>query len=233
MYHPECITAIYDDSYASQYESLYLYPWTEKHELNVHNIKRLLLGLPRKKRRWLDLCCGQAWHFSQFSEPIEEVGVDISASQLKFARVRNPNATFIQGDILETVFPDESFDLVTSFWAGYCYLNSFERIETLVKKAIGWTRPGGALYFEILLPEDLQTFNDSFYAKQNGFHVIPRTPDFREWSYKDVGGHHQMTSPSLAFFMERLLPHFACLEAKHDPGFMNHLIATGKQREYS
>lgn len=224
----EEVVSIYNEKYAGCYEALYLSPWKKKHELNIQNLKRIMLDLPGHPKRWLDMCCGQAWHFSRFPAVIEKVGVDISEAQLKLARKRNPDARFIQGNILEIPFPKESFDLVTNFWAAYCYLNSYQLIKQLWKKAIEWTKTGGAIYFEALLPEDLKTFNASNYARRTGFQVEPRNPDFSEWLYRDTGGCHTMTSPPLDFFLTLLSPKFNRVEAWHDGGFMTHVIALGK-----
>jgi len=229
MYGHKDIISLYDDEYASKYENFYLYPWIDKHNLNIKNIKLILIELPQENKKWLDICCGQAWHFSMFPNTIEKVGVDISEAQLNLAINRNPDAVFIHGDILKIAFPEESFDVVTNFWAAYCYLNSFDRITTLVKKAAMWTKKGGSLYFEVLLPEDLKTFNSSLFAKKTGYSVSPRSSDFSKWSYQDAGGKHNMTSPPIEFFVDLLSEFFGKIETEHDSGFITHLIATDKQ----
>ena len=234
MYQRQDICKIYREDYASQYENLYLHPWPEKHRTNQININRICseLGnseLGNKHLSWLDLCCGQAWHFSNFPDIETKVGIDISSAQLQRAKNRNPNALFVEADILHVSFDENCFDLVTSFWAAYCYLNSYKQIETLLDRAVSWTKIGGALYFELLLAADLKTFNSSLYAQQTGFSVIPRNPDFSEWSYQDSGGLHVMTSPPLDFFTSFLSKHFHRIEANHDAGFMMHLIATNKK----
>jgi SAM-dependent methyltransferase len=209
MHYQNDILSVYNKKYAESYESLYLDPWPKKHKLNLKNISDILQIYPHDKKRWLDICCGQAWHFSRFPGAIEKVGIDISAAQLKVAKERNPDALFIQNDILNIEFPDDSFDLITCFWAAYCYLNSFELIERLLKKVIDWIKMDGVLYFEILLPEDLKSFNQSDYAVKSGFSVIPRKTDFSEWSYQDVGGVHNMTSPPLMFFYRLIFTIFS------------------------
>ena len=116
MYRPGDILAVYDEDCAGRYEDLYLHPWTYKHNLNVFNLRRILKRLPQKAARWLDLGCGQAWHFSQFNQGINQVGVDLSIAQLKLAAKRSPAAAFIQADMTQFCLPDAHFDLVTSFW---------------------------------------------------------------------------------------------------------------------
>jgi SAM-dependent methyltransferase len=99
-----------------------------------------------------------------------------------------------------------SFDLVTMFWAGYCYLDSAERTEALVRNAMRWLRPGGMLYIEVLLARDLASFNESHFSRMNGFTVTPRTRDYEQWVYDDFGGRHWMTSPPLPFFLNIVTP---------------------------
>jgi len=229
MYNIQKIASIYDEDYAKQYDGLYLYPWITKHEFNIENIERILLQIPHENKKWLDTFCGQAWHFSRFPGTIAKIGVDISSAQLKLAKVRNPDATFIQGDVLDVIFPDNSFDIVTNFWAAYCYLNDFEKIESLLKRVVRWTKKDGSLYFEVLTAEALRIFNLSAYSQKTGFSINSRTPDFTEWSYEDLGGTHNMTSPPLIFFIELLSKSFNQVEAINDRGFMTHLIALGKE----
>lgn len=229
-YRPSDVLAIYDDAYADKYPSLYLDPWTAKHRLNARNIERLLRGIGQESHaRWLDLACGQAWHFTSVAQPVRKVGLDLSPAQLDRAQRANPDARFVRGDVSHKVFRQAAFDLVTSFWAAYCYLNGIDRIRSFIRGAIDCTRAGGAIYLEVLLAKDLETFNLSGYTERTGFLVSPRSPDYTRWSYRDAGGEHVMTSPPLELFIEPLSESFARVEAEHDSGFMVHVIATGKR----
>lgn len=222
------VTAIYSDAYAERYPALYIAPWGRKHRLNVANLGRILDGLgPRP--HWVDLACGQAWHFSRFPGRAEAIGVDISPAQLSRARRNAPDARFVRADLARLQLADRSVDLVSNFWAGYCYLGTAERIAGLVRRAVGWIRPGGALYMEVLLPRDLESFNRSRYASQTGFAVAPFTADDGAWQYDDVGGHHVMFSPPIEMFLELVTGQFEDVESTHDGGFMVHLIATGRR----
>src|SRR5208282_1906292 len=77
------VTAIYRDSYAAAYPSLYLTPWRNKHDLNARNLAAVLEGLAAPMPDWLDLACGQAWHFSLFPGRARMVGLDLSQAQLE------------------------------------------------------------------------------------------------------------------------------------------------------
>lgn len=227
---PRGAALIYDSRYAADYARLYIAPWRRKHERNIANLRRLLgqLETGREPPRWLDVACGPAWHFTQFSEPIRRVGLDLSMAQLHHARAANPQASFVCADMARSTLASGRFDLVTHFWAGYCYLDDEGRIGALLENIIAWTRPGGACYLEVLLPGDVATFNASGYARATGFRVFARTADFVRWGYLDSGGRHEMMSPPLEFFTALLGAAFSRLEAEHDGAFMVHLIATGR-----
>ena len=236
--------ALYDEAYARHYQRMYIEPWSAKHQLNRENLARLLeeqrsrphSTAPAVSRdssapepHWLDLACGQAWHFSQFEGHARQLGVDASEAQLRRARAACPSAEFLLADMSELGLPTGSFDLVTSFWGAYCYLASRERISRWLKQAVGWVREGGSLYLEVLLGEDLASFNRSKFAARTGFVVEPLSPDYEQWSYRDIGGSHTMTSPPLAFLMDIVEPAFGHVEARHDGSFMVHLIASQKR----
>lgn len=222
---------IYDSSYAAEYARLYITPWRRKHERNAGNLRRILgqLATGRRPPRWLDVACGPAWHFAQFPEKIMRVGLDRSMAQLRHAHSANPQALFVCADMVQCALAHASFDLVTHFWAGYCYLDDPARIAALLENLIAWTRPGGACYMEVLLAGDVATFNASGYARATGFRVFARTPDFVRWGYLDSGGRHEMTSPPLEFFTAPFAAAFSEVEAEHDGAFMVHLIATGRK----
>jgi hypothetical protein len=192
------------------------------------NLARILDQLPGDAPRWIDLACGQAWHFAQFPNRARMVGLDLSAAQLARARLNVPDADFIQGNMAQVDFAPASFDLVTNFWGGYCYLADGALIGALWRRAVDWIAPGGALYLEVLLRADLADFNRSKFAKATGFTVSPRSADYSEWEYADTGGRHLMTSPPLDDFVEIVTPAFRSVEARHDGGFAVHLIATGR-----
>jgi hypothetical protein len=226
--YAERAAEIYGERYASRYPSLYIEPWRSKHELNARNLERILAALPALPS-WLDLACGHAWHFRLFPDRARMLGLDLSRAQLARARTLAPHADFVCADMARAPIAAGSFDLVTSFWAGYCYLDAETRIEALLREATRWIRGHGTLYIEVLLARDLESFNRSRFSEATGFKVIPRSRDYSLWRYDDAGGSHLMTSPPLAFFIEILAPEFDCIEARHDGAFMVHLIASGRK----
>lgn len=70
------------------------------------------------------------------------VGVDISRAQIERARATAPNAQFIQADILETGFDDETFDAVVALFV-LTHIPTPD-LPGLLHRISAWLRPGGA-----------------------------------------------------------------------------------------
>lgn len=221
------VPALYSPGYARTYPDLYMSAWPDKHALNRAVIGQLLDELGPSPR-WIDIACGQAWHFSQFPGRAQMTGIDLSAAQLARARDAVPDAEFIHGDMAEVQLAPASFDLLTNFWGGYCYLADREAIAGLWRRTLDWITPGGALYVELLLPADLESFNRSRFAGKTGFSVASRGSDFVEWSYEDGAGTHIMTSPPLGEALDIFQPAFRSIDVHHDGRFMTHLVAQGR-----
>jgi ubiquinone/menaquinone biosynthesis C-methylase UbiE len=68
-------------------------------------------------------------------------GVDLSAEQLRRARERIPDATFIQADVTELELDDEAFDAVVAAYV----LNHVpqDELPPLARRIACWLRPGG------------------------------------------------------------------------------------------
>ena len=226
----ERVPALYRPSYARDYPDLYLTAWPAKHALNREILGGVLDELGPDPR-WIDIACGQGWHFSQFPGRARMTGLDLSEAQLARARAATPDADFICGDMAEAAFAPASFDLLTNFWGGYCYLADREAIAALWRRVLGWIAPGGALYVELLLAEDLASFNRSGFAARTGFSVVSRGSDFIEWGYEDSAGMHVMTSPPLSEALDIFGPAFRTVDVHHDGRFMTHVVARGRLEE--
>ncbi len=218
---------IYDESYARRYEELYIaHPhWRAKHDLNVQLIRALLPS----DGTWLDTCCGQGWHLSQFPNA-DRVGLDLSPAQLEVARRNNPGIEFVRADVLAHEFgPPRQFDLVTNFWGSYSYLDDEAAIVRLVEKLVRWTRPGGSFYMELITPSSLGEYNTSSFAATTASGTSPRSADFVRWGFSDPGGQHELTSPPLQVFLEILEPHFEGIDASTSITTMRQVVARGKK----
>ena len=220
--------ALYGDAYSDVYQALYIeHPmWRDKHDHNV----RILRSLLRPGASWLDTCCGQAWHFTQITG-VAKLGIDLSAAQLRHARRANPDATFLETDVLAADLVGVRFDLVTNFWGAYSYLDDHARIAQLVHRLIDWTAPGGSLYLELITPDTLAAFNETAFASETGSAVRLRSADAIAWSYLDPGGWHDLTSPPAETFRALLAPWFSEVASRGRVATMDQLVATGRSTE--
>ncbi|MBI4233280.1 MAG: class I SAM-dependent methyltransferase [Chloroflexi bacterium] len=120
----------------------------------------------RNYRRILDMGCamgGSTIAFRRAYPDAEEVvGIDYSANALKWAHLTAEELglkiTFAQRDAVDTDYPDESFDLVTSFLLPH--EQPREVVEATIREAYRLLRPGGHLTFlehapyHVLPPEE-------------------------------------------------------------------------------
>ena len=103
-------------------------------------------------KRVLDLGCGYGWHCIYAAEhgAASVTGVDLSEKMLAVAREKTtaPQVTYIRGDMAETPFPPESFDVVLSSLAIH-YLPSFTDFLERVRQCLS---PGGDFVFSVEHP---------------------------------------------------------------------------------
>ena len=104
-------------------------------------------------KRVLDLGCGYGWHCiyaGGTTARASVTGVDLSEKMLAVAREKTtaPQVTYIRGDMAETPFPPESFDVVLSSLAIH-YLPSFTDFLERVRQCLS---PGGDFVFSVEHP---------------------------------------------------------------------------------
>ncbi|MEG3164836.1 class I SAM-dependent methyltransferase [Sphingomonas sp. PB2P19] len=216
------VSEIYSPGYCDTYAALYIDPWPAKHATNLAILDFLLDGGPQT--RWLDLACGQAWHFAHLAGRAQMTGVDASASQLAKARIAAPHATFVCEDLRTFTPPPDAFDLITVFWGAYCYLADWPQIAAFLTKAIAALKPDASIYIEVLPIDAIETFNSSRLAGKTGFRAR-RAAQSNHWIYRDSGGVHRTISPPLRYFEALLAGRFHCVRVHDDGCFMQHLVA--------
>lgn len=84
-------------------------------EFKVPNVLQVLPDDVRPDR-WIDVGCGGGWIIEALEPhlgPDETVGIDISATRLREANRRNPDAHFVRCPAENIPYPDDSFDLIT------------------------------------------------------------------------------------------------------------------------
>ena len=87
-------------------------------------------------------------------------GVDISAEQIRRARLNVPDATFVQSDLTTLEYPPASFDAVVAFYS----LTHVPRDEhaPLLARIRRWLRPGGLFLASLGVEDDPGTVEEGW-----------------------------------------------------------------------
>jgi len=146
-----------------------------------------LINRLSKGDKVLDLGCGGGIPIDRYlvGKDMVVTGVDISGEQIKLARTNVPTANFLQVDMREIDYPENSFQAVVSFYAIF----HVPRIEhySLFKKIYNILEKGG--YFLLTLGSSDWEGEEDFYGvkmfwshydpeknllllKQSGFEII-------------------------------------------------------------
>ena len=104
------------------------------------------------------------------------IGVDLSAEQLRKARLRVPEATFIEADILAVEFEPGSLDAVASFYV-FNHVPR-ERLAELAGRIHTWLRPGGLL-LAAFGTSDLESWEGEWLGVRTFFSSFPPTENSR------------------------------------------------------
>ncbi|CAB1455075.1 unnamed protein product [Pleuronectes platessa] len=119
-------------------------------ELTEQELPEILSMLPcLSGRRVLELGAGIGRYTTHLLSKADHVtAVDFMESFVERNRQDNghhKNGTFIQADVTKLDIPQNSIDFIFSNWL-LMYLSD-EELKCLVKKMLGWLRPGGFLFF--------------------------------------------------------------------------------------
>ena len=236
--HPDDVRALYDTSYAALYDQRFLeIPWSlHGSEFQVELIGRFL----ESDSRWLDVACGTGWFFSRFPDH-DRTGLDLSPAMLEYAAEAAPGARFVEGDFRDP-HPDlaNRFDLVTSLFWAYGYVDSVEEVGTVVDNLASWTAPDGRVLMPIVDAEDL------LYGIELPYHYDdPDLPEFSgrisirtliwSWVSPDGARHEDMVAPQLPWMVDRFARHFETVEVYRWPawtpgaGRRKAIVASGKR----
>ncbi|MEE9206834.1 MAG: class I SAM-dependent methyltransferase [Gemmatimonadota bacterium] len=146
---------------------LELYPHRNEEEARRGVQTLLKLAELTSGARVLDLACGAGRHL----RPLEQAGhaafgLDLSWPLLAEARVRQPKARLVRGDMRWLPFRSGAFEAVTSFFTSFGYFATPEEDRLVAGEIRRLLRPGGVFVLDFLnagrvaaelVPHDVQT----------------------------------------------------------------------------
>ncbi len=113
----------------------------------------------------LDVGCGAGIPVARhLAETFDVTGIDISSSMIALATKNVPSARFVHADVVETEFPEGSFDAIVSYYSIF-HIPRLEHRE-LLRRFARWLRPGGLLLFTVAKKDDGPGYTeDDFFGE--------------------------------------------------------------------
>ena len=111
------------------YDKIYSF---KDYEQEASKIARIIgERLQSEGRHLLDVACGTGKHIEYLKEEFDVEGLDISREMLDIARVRNPNVTFHQADMIDFDL-GKKYDVITCLFSaiGYAKTHELDRKST-------------------------------------------------------------------------------------------------------
>ena len=144
----------------------------ENRRRDVVVLKKIIKRHLRSRgRELLDVACGTGLEDLYLKKDFDVTGLDLNRAVLRIARKRNPEITYLQGD-MRTYRLDHTFDIITCFDA-MCYLQNYQELRQTLTNFHRHLKPGGLLIFYID-----PVFLKEHY-KQDTFIVSHKTRDNR------------------------------------------------------
>lgn len=238
------INELYDETYANIYDEHFITKSDYKHvaDFETEIIKSLLHS---RDLQWLDVACGTG-HFLSLFPGYKRAGIDISPDMLNMARHRNPDALFIE----HADFRDEHsewkdrWDLTSSMWAAYSYVDSMNELATFVKNMASWTKDTGVCFVPLCHAGDI-LLTESLVFSRPDLGLFGGTLEVNAviWSWTDERAnkrHSNLVAPHLEQMLELFKQYFSRVEVVFYPpslppalGQRRALIATGKRGNVS
>jgi ubiquinone/menaquinone biosynthesis C-methylase UbiE len=110
--------------------------------------------LQSEGRRMLDVACGTGKHIEYLKDEFDVEGLDVSREMLDIARVRNPNVTFHQADMIDFDL-DKKFDVITCLFSAIAYAKTFELAARAIACMSRHLVAGGLLIIEPWFPPEV------------------------------------------------------------------------------
>ena len=103
--------------------------------------------LKSKGKELLDVACGTGLEDKYLKKHFSVTGIDLNRGVLRIARKRNPEITYLRGD-MRNFNLDKTYDVITCFDA-MCYLQNYKELSLALGNFNRHLRPGGILIFYV------------------------------------------------------------------------------------
>ncbi len=117
----------------------------------------------------LHLGCGAGMHDYHFKQHFAVTGVDLSKGMLELAKKRNPEVSYLSGD-MRTVNLNKKYDVV-AIPDSIPYMTSLQDLEQAIGNAVGHLKPGGILLVVTHVKEDFRNNNFAYSGEKENIHV--------------------------------------------------------------
>ncbi len=117
----------------------------------------------------LHLGCGAGGNDHTFKKHFKVTGVDVSKGMLDIARKRNPEATYLRGD-MRSIRLKERFDAV-AIPDSIGYMTTTSDLQSAIRTAVNHLKPGGVLLIVALVREDFQENNFVYKGSRGGVEI--------------------------------------------------------------
>ncbi|HDL85832.1 MAG TPA: class I SAM-dependent methyltransferase [Candidatus Acetothermia bacterium] len=134
------------------YDKIYSF---KDYEQEASKIARIIgERLQSEGRHLLDVACGTGKHIEYLKEEFDVEGLDISREMLDIARVRNPNVTFHQADMIDFDL-GKKYDVITCLFSAIGYAKTHELAGNAIASMSRHLVAGGLLIIEPWFPPDV------------------------------------------------------------------------------
>lgn len=138
----------FEEWFGADYLHIYQHRDETEAERAIELIATNLAG--RRIDTVLDLACGAGRHTRVLRERWWTVGLDLSMSLLKLARMESPDSPYVRADMRELPFADESFDLVVNLFTSFGYFDDDSEHVRVLSCVCSSMKPGGTLVIDFL-----------------------------------------------------------------------------------
>jgi len=113
--------------------------------------------------------CGAGGHDFHFKEHFSVTGADISEGMLALAKKRNPEVTYVKGD-MRSIDLNRKFDVVV-IPDSIMYMNTLEDLKKTTKNAARHLKSGGILLVVAHMKEDFRENNFVYSGEKENTHI--------------------------------------------------------------